>query len=470
MKKLLFLLLTFCGSLLHAQDTIQLDSSQLVTRTLVQGLTIPWDLVWGPDGWIWFNERDGDIYRLNPDDLEVQHIFTIEEVFESYDNSGCHGMALHPDFPNTPWLYVHYTYDQYSSRLVRYRYSFTKNTLEEPVVLLDQIGGNSSHNGSRIKFDQEGYMYIAMGDAFVGDAAQEIENLNGKILRMTDEGAIPDDNPFPGLYTWSFGHRNPQGLTFSPAGKLYASEHGEANDDEVNLVERGRNYGWPDVEGFCDGASEQGFCTDWNVHEPMAIWTPTYAPCGLEYFDHPSIPEWQHSLLLTFLKEKRLTVLPLNSEGDSLLDGQKWDYFVERFGRLRDVLVAPNGRLFICTSNEETNGQWVPKDNYDKIIELVNPDFDYPNFVPELPTYSSRVFPNPTADIVRISLPVSELEIRLQLVNDRGEVMLEDTYTTQFAGLWRVELPPLSPGVYTVQYQAGTTVGADKLVVVNAEE
>lgn len=468
MKKSWLIPLLLSGFALQAQDTIFLDSTRLVPRVLVEQMTIPWDLVWGTDGWIWFNERDGDIYRLHPDTKEMQLIHSIPDVFESWDNSGCHAMALDPDFPLSPYLYVHYTYAEFASKLVRYTYSAQSNSLSNPIILLDGIGGNSSHNGSRIQFDEDGYLLLAMGDAFVAHVAQDLESVNGKILRMTKLGEVPPGNPFPNSLVWSYGHRNPQGLVLAPNGILYSSEHGEANDDEVNLIERGRNYGWPEVEGFCDQLSEQGACDSLDVVEPLAAWSPTYAPCGLAYFDHPSIPEWRHCLIQTFLKRRRLTVLPLTEDGTAIVDDQKWDYLVERFGRLRDVLVTPNGRLFICTSNEETNGQWVPKDNYDKIIELVNPDYEYPSYVFDLDIQTSGAFPNPASDVLWINLPVNEPEIWFRVTNDQGRVVLEESFETWYEGLWRIDLPSgLTPGVYNVTYITSAASGNMKVVLVN---
>lgn len=423
---------------------------------------------WGPDGWLWFNERAGDIYRLNPDTKEIQRVFHIPDVFVGPDNSGFHGMALHPNFPFEPYVYTHYTIGDFESQLVRWTYDVSHNTLQDSVVMMDRIGGSTSHNGSRIIFDGDEYLYLSMGDAFVGMTAQDVYNVNGSILRMNMDGSIPDDNPFPDSYVWSLGHRNPQGLVFGKYGILYSSEHGEANDDEVNLIEKGRNYGWPLVEGFCDQPSEQNACDSLNVREPLYEWTPTYAPCGLAYFDHPSIPEWRHSLLQAFLKEKRLTMLPLTDDGTAVIDTAVSHYFIQEFGRLRDVMVTPNGRVFICTSNNEFNGNWVPKDNYDKVIELVNPDYDYPEYIAPrsaaIPTGS--IFPNPTRNHLWIATEEASPTLEVWVADAMGNEVYYQSLTTIFDDQWHLSLPAaMGTGVYSIRYYDGETLVTSKFVV-----
>lgn len=468
MKKLFlisgFLVSTFWSV---AQDTIKLDSTTLVTRTLVQDLVIPWDLHWAPDGWIWFNERDGDIYRLHPDSLTLIKVFTIPDVYQSEDNSGSHGFALHPDFPFSPYAYAHYTNELFNSKLVRFTYSFEQETFVDSTVLIPKIGGSITHNGSRIVFDENNLLYLSIGDAYENENAYDINDENGKILRCTEDGEIPEDNPFPNSYTYSLGHRNPQGLVFGKNGLLYSSEHGDATDDEVNLIEKGRNYGWPLVEGFCDTPSEQQPCDSMNVREPLMVWTPTYAPGGLAYFDHPSIPEWRNCLMQAFLKRRMLTVMPLTDDGLAIKDNQRWEYLTDRFGRLRDVLVTPNGRIFIATSNQETNGQWVTPDNYDKIIEIKNLDYEYASGVAEPPVLSSRIFPNP-AESGRfwMSIPTGDTDLEIRITDIKGNIVFYKTLTSYYPGLWHIESNISQDGIYIVNYATNSANGAEKIVIV----
>ncbi len=144
------------------------------------------------------------------------------------------------------------------------------------------------------------------------------------------------------------GHRNPQGLVFAK-NKLYESEHGPSNDDEVNIIQKGRNYGWPNVEGFCNERDERSFCTANNVAEPMYAWTPTLAICGIDYYNSNSISKWKNSLLMTTLKESTLYQLQLNEAGDKIISVK--EFFKSKYGRLRDVCVAPDGTVYVSTSN-----------------------------------------------------------------------------------------------------------------------
>ncbi|MEM9921748.1 MAG: PQQ-dependent sugar dehydrogenase [Bacteroidota bacterium] len=356
-------------------DEIRLDSTVLEIRVLAKNLRLPWDMVWGPDNHLWFSERGGAIRKMDPESGRMRLVYQAEDVFESKDNSGMHAFALHPDFPNTPYGYVHYTNENYNSKLVRLRYDLQQETFQEDSTILPIILGHVTHNGSRLQFAKDGSLFFCVGDAYKGRHAQKIKKLNGKILRIWPDGRIPADNPFENNPVWSYGHRNPQGMVLTEDGRLYASEHGASNDDELNLITKGRNYGWPEVEGWCDLPSEKYFCSEHNIAQPLITWTPTQAPAGLDYYDHPAIPEWRNSLLQVFLKGEsllgaRLKQVKLNEAGDRIAYYK--DFLNGTFGRLRDVLVAPDGRVFLCTSNRETNGNGsvLRTAEDDRIIEL----------------------------------------------------------------------------------------------------
>jgi glucose/arabinose dehydrogenase len=189
---------------------------------------------------------------------------------------------------------------------------------------------------------------MTTGDAFNSGLSQSIKTLNGKILRINLDGSIPNDNPFPNNPVWSYGHRNPQGLVMVN-NILYESEHGPAVEDEVNIIEKGRNYGWPDVEGPCD-KNEIAFCNTHNVKEP--IWNSgnkTFAICGLDYYNSSRIPQWKNSLLLSALKNSELRQLKLSEDGRSIVETKS--YFQDSWGRLRDICISPDGKVYLCTSN-----------------------------------------------------------------------------------------------------------------------
>ena len=204
-------------------------------------------------------ERGGKISRLNPASGTTTPVVTISEVV-SNNEGGLLGMALHPNFSTTPHVFVVYDYNNggnYREKVVRYIYNGT--TLTSPLTIIDNIAASSIHNGSRLLIIND-KLFITTGDASNQSNPQNISSLNGKILRLNLDGSIPADNPVAGNPYWSFGHRNPQGLVYAN-NKLYSSEHGPSNDDEINIIEKGRNYGWPDVQGFCNTTSEQSFCT-----------------------------------------------------------------------------------------------------------------------------------------------------------------------------------------------------------------
>lgn len=178
--------------------------------------------------------------------------------------------------------------------------------------------------------------------------AQNTGSLSGKILRINLDGTLPSDNPLAGSPIWSLGHRNAQGLVFAK-GRLYSAEHGNTTDDEVNIIQKGRNYGWPNVEGYCNNGSEPAFCSSNNVVEPIQAWSPTIAPSGLDYYNSTAIPQWRNSLLLAVLKDSELLQLKLNDAGDRVEAVNT--YYKSTYGRLRDVCVAPDGKVYLITSN-----------------------------------------------------------------------------------------------------------------------
>lgn len=331
-------------------------------RIVAAQLSHPWEITWGPDNHIWMTERSGRISRIEPKSGAIQELLTISEV-ESRGEGGLLGMALHPSFAQQPYVYIVYNYDRngnYREKVVRYTYA--NNSLSSPQVLLDNINAAGIHNGSRLLISSDNKLWITTGDASNAQDAQNTRLPNGKVLRINLDGSIPADNPFPGSPVWSYGHRNQQGLVLVN-GTLYASEHGPNIEDEVNIIEKQRNYGWPAVNGPCDEGGESSFCTQNNVKTP--IWSSggsTVATSGMDYYNNERIPQWTNSLLLTTLKSQRLYQLQLSSDGQRVTGSRTW--FNNAYGRLRDVCVSPAGRVYICTSNG----------NNDKVIEISSLD------------------------------------------------------------------------------------------------
>jgi aldose sugar dehydrogenase len=328
-----------------------------VAKIVVQDLHYPWEILWGPDNMIWMTERGGRISRVHPSTGKVTPVYTINEV-SSHGEGGLLGMALHPKFAATPQVFVAYNYEDggnYREKIVRFTYS--NGTLTQPTIILQNIQAAGIHNGCRLLITPDLKLWITTGDASNQSLPQNKSALNGKILRINLDGSIPADNPFPGNAVWSFGHRNAQGLV-SANNIMYSSEHGPTADDEINIIEKGRNYGWPEVEGRCNEVSESAFCNSQNVKEPIRTWTPTEAVCGLDYYDKELITEWKNCLLLCTLKGSKLIVLKLNGDKKTIATG--YEYFDGDYGRLRDVCVSPQGKVYLCTGNGSN----------DKIIEI----------------------------------------------------------------------------------------------------
>ena len=347
---------------------IQLDSTILGVETVVTGLDVPWEIAWGPDNWIWFTEQGGRVSKVNPATGEKIVLLEIPDVFR-HRTLGLLGMAVHHDQKDFPYVFLNYTYrirDSIISKLVRYDYK--RDTLRNPLVLLE-IPGNTGHNGSRLTIAPDDKIIWATGDALDSDNAQNVDSFNGKILRLNLDGTIPQTNPFPDSPVWSWGYRNHQGLAYGSNNILYTSEHGNATDDEINLIRKGGNYGHPEVTGYIDSPKEKMYTKDSAIVEPLIAWTPTIAPAGIGYYNSTAIPEWKNSILLVTLKENDLRVLRLNREGKAIISESI--YLDHQFGRLRDITISPMGDVFIATSNRDWNpGEGYPKKEDDRIIRI----------------------------------------------------------------------------------------------------
>jgi glucose/arabinose dehydrogenase len=378
------------------------------TRDVITGVNIPWEITWGYDNWIWFTERYGSINRVNPLTGERKMLLRETDVRQLHE-SGMLGMDFHPSFPDSPFVYVAYTYVdssikwQYPIYLKVVRYTYGNDTLSERTTIIDKIQGNYAHNGSRIFVTDDRKIFVTTGDHYTTPEWAQMDSLpNGKVLRYNIDGTIPDDNPWHGSPNWTKGHRNIQGLCFGPTGTLYTSEHGDYLDDEVNIIHPKNNYGWPGVEGFCDSTDEMQFCNDSNVTEPLYSWSPTVAVCGMEYYTSDLYPDWQNSLLVATLKDSKLHVLQLDSTGKKVLGIlMYWMWMTSdtllHAGRLRDVCISPDGRVFISTSNSQEENMFV-----DRIFEIIPDNIkdvkDDPN-----KTAIIALSPNPATDNINIS-------------------------------------------------------------------
>lgn len=436
-----------------AQTTFTVGATTVTASTLATGLTIPWELVWGPDNFIWMTERTGRISRVDPASGQVTPLLQVPDVTPTGE-SGLLGMVLHPDFATSPYLYIVYNYTDNSlkEKLVRYTYSPTAGTLSSPLVLLDGITATTTHSGSRLLILADRTLLMTTGDAQLRPEAQNTASLNGKILRMNLDGTIPADNPIPGSRLYTLGHRNPQGLVQLPTGQLISSEHGDATEDEINLIEKSRNYGWPNVEGGCNTANELAFCAANNVREPLVTWTPTIATAGLKYYDSPAIPEWRGSLLLATLKASKLVQLRLNATNDGITGQQS--FLTGTYGRLRAVCVSPQGRVYLSTSNNVAGA--------DRLIVLENRAFvTTPTQKPILGQLN--LFPNPARRSVTLRLPAPGAAT-VEVVDALGRVA-RTARAVAAQPETVISLAGLRTGVYTVRARTGAAVFTQRLVV-----
>lgn len=325
-------------------------------EVVAEGLEVPWDLVIADDGTLFVTTRPGKIITLK-DGVQTT-IFTMDDPFYQDGEGGLLGLTLDPDFQENGYLYVYHTYREGRSiqnRVIRLIYK--DGTASFDRVLLDGIPGARNHNGGRIRFGPDGYLYITAGDRYEPSMAQDPDSLGGKILRIAKDGSIPEDNPFPGSPIYSMGHRNPQGLAWHPVtGQLYASEHGQTAHDEINRIEPGANYGWPIIEG---DRTAEGMKTP-LIHSGQVTW----APSGMTFVE--SGP-WKGKLVVAGLRGERLLVLTLDEDGDEVLLAES--IAQGEWGRLRLVTNGPDGSLYVLTNNRDGRGIVRPGD--DRILKLV---------------------------------------------------------------------------------------------------
>jgi len=352
------------------EENIQLESSLLGVSVIADSLFVPWEILWGPDDWIWVTERPGIISRINPTTGEKRVLLRLDIGDRP---EGTQAMIVHPDQSEYPYVYINYK--RFNSDSLRYnvieRYTYQNDTLTQPKLIMETVAGKG-HNGARLAFQGPERILWATGDQALKEAPQDYNNPHGKVLRMDLEGHVPDDNPIPGSYVYALGFRNIQGLVITPSGIIYTSEHGDATEDEINLIVPNGNYGFPDIEGEVDNDVEREFALRNDVLNPLISWTPTIAPAGMDYYSSNTIPEWNNALLLTTLKGQGLRILNLDQSGQKII---KEEIFLEKvYGRIRDICVSPVGDVYISTSNHDWNPMTSPDEKDDRILRIAKVD------------------------------------------------------------------------------------------------
>lgn len=472
MKKL-FTLLTLClfaGSAAFAQpSTVTVGNTTLDVRVVIQGnnssngIDIPWEIQWGPDGHIYMTERYGRVSRLNPETGVRTTILDLTSTVYDISEAGLLGMVLHPEFETTPQVFLAYTY--YSGgakeRIVRYTYNTQTQILESPLVLVDNIEGYSTHNGCRLLILPDNTLLATTGDVREESLVQDQSSLNGKILRMNLDGTIPSDNPFGSTsYLYTTGHRNAQGLVLAPNGKLYSSEHGPTTNDELNIIVPGGNYGWPEVEGYCNQGWETSWCNNQSSYEdPITIWyeNSTIAPSDLIWYDHPAIPEWQGKLLMTVLKNKHLKEIEVDDVTGSSVESETI-WFQNTFERLRDIVASPDGRVFLATSGPSwgTSGTF-----QNSIVELKNSAYSAVG-VNELQEVKTSIYPNPATNQLTMKFAPELVGSSYSILNTLGKVVQEATIGQ---GTITEDVSGLASGLYIIRSTNGNYTTNQRLVI-----
>ena len=348
-----------------SRDSLHGATPDFNIETVVRGLDTPWAIDFAPDSRIFVTERPGRIRIVEHGQLYAEPWITLDVA--SGGEAGLLGLAIDPQFSQNRYVYVAYSYRagtfSFRNRLARLR--------EEPKtgkgifdkILIDDLAGANNHDGGRVKFGPDGKLYWTTGDAQTTRYAQNIKSLNGKILRLSPDGTVPADNPFTNSYVYSFGHRNSQGLAWQPGtGRLYATEHGPSGfqgccRDEVNYIEPGKNYGWPEIRG---DQTKDGMISPVIQSGTKETW----APAGAVFATHGP---WAGSLLFTGLRGQSLYRVVIDQNDPRKM--QTFErHFSHQFGRLRDIVEGPDKALYLLTSNRDGRGSPVPDD--DRVIRL----------------------------------------------------------------------------------------------------
>ncbi len=339
-------------------------ASSPAVSVAAENLEIPWDIAFLPDGNMLVSERPG---RLSLIYKNGKRNVIFEGSAQHTGEGGLLGMTLHPDFKNNHFIYLYLTVlreaappsadvptgsrgGRNENRVERWRLENGK--LTDKKLIIEKIPGAPYHDGGRIEFGPDGYLYIATGDATQGKLAQDKNSLAGKILRLKADGGVPPDNPF-GNAVYSYGHRNPQGLAWDQEGRLWSTEHGRSGAlsglDEINLIKAGQNYGWPTIQG---DETKAGMVSPVLHSGPNKTW----APASLAHLDG--------KLYFGGLRGEALYEVTI--EGEKVTNFK--EHFFEKFGRIRTVRVGPDGMLYLTTSNRDDRG--TPKAGDDKIIKV----------------------------------------------------------------------------------------------------
>ncbi|MBY7142596.1 sorbosone dehydrogenase family protein [Virgibacillus sp. NKC19-3] len=318
-------------------------------EVIAEDLDVPWSIEKSEDTF-YLTERTGSIVQVEDGEAEWQDV-ELEHEVSTASEAGLLGFVLAPDFSESNQAYAYYTYESNEGQFNRVvTLQLEDNIWSEESVLLDDIPSGTYHHGGRLKIGPDGLLYATAGDASEREIAQDLDSLGGKILRMNLDGSIPEDNPFPDSYVYSYGHRNAQGITWSPDDTMYASEHGDNANDEVNVIEAGENYGWPIIEGE---EEQEGMVVPLFTSGNEETW----APSGMAYDDD------------------KLYVAALRGSAVLEFDLETGDYreVIRDLGRIRDVRVEDNYLYFVSNNGD---GRGTPENSDDRLYRIALSDLE----------------------------------------------------------------------------------------------
>lgn len=336
-------------------------------ETVASGLEVPWGFAFLPNGDLLFTERPGRVRLIAGGKLRTEPVFKVADV-EPTGESGLMDISLHPEFAKNGFVYIAYAYRNDGKHVKVVRFKYANGTFTDPKNIVENIPGAPNHAGTRARFGPDGKLYVTTGDATDWELAQKKDSLAGKTLRLNDDGSIPPDNPFVADKSyrpeiWTIGHRNAQGLAWTKDGTMFQNEHGPSGfegrgggADEVNLVEKGKNYGWPEI--YRDMKKD-------GMESPLVEYSPACAPGGLAIYYGDKFPAFNGNLFVTCLRGRRIVRITMNGRvvaaQENLLEG--------KFGRIREIASGPDGNIYFSTSNRDGRGDAASND--DKIMRLV---------------------------------------------------------------------------------------------------